>query len=156
MHRSAALLLVSAIACAPLGPKPPPRPANMVPVNASESALWHATIQVLTDRGLPIKDLRRSYGWIETEPAPIDTTRSAAWADCADPLQNAIPRPDRVAVVIRVARDGSTRSKVHVAPTWSYQADADVRCKTAGIWEEDLRKEITAAAVATEAGVPGR
>jgi hypothetical protein len=122
----------------------------MVPVSASEPALWHATLQVLTDRGLPIKDLRRSFGWIQTEPAPVDTTRSAAWAECADPLQNAIPRPDRVAVVIRVARDGDTRSKVHVAPTWSYQADDDVRCTTTGIWEKDLQQAVIAAAEAEE------
>ena len=72
----------------------------------------------------------------------VDQAEAAAWADCADPLQNAIPGPDRVAVVVRVASDGNTKSKLHVQAGWSYSFDREVTCQSRGIWEQQLLAKI--------------
>jgi len=113
-------------------------PDGMVEVAAPESITWHTSVRVLARNDLPIEDLRRQFGWIETQVRPVDPAAASAWADCADPLQNAIIGPDRVAVLVRVESDGSDKSKIHVQTEWSYSLDSEVTCETKGIWEQTL------------------
>jgi hypothetical protein len=120
----------------------------MVSLNAPEPVTWHTTIQTLAGDDLPIEDLRRQFGWIETQVKPVDRADAIAWADCSDPLQNSIPGPDRVAVVVRVLADGSQKSKLHVQAEWSYSFDSEVTCQSKGIWEQGLLGQIKAASEA--------
>jgi hypothetical protein len=117
-------------------------PDGMAEVAAPEPVTWHTTVQVLAKNDLPIEDLRRQFGWIETQVRPVDQAAASAWADCSDPLQNAIIGPDRVAVLVRVARDGSDNSKIHVEAEWSYSLDSEVTCQSKGIWEQTLLAKI--------------
>jgi hypothetical protein len=133
------------------GPKPPPLPADMVPVQAPEAVTWHTSIQVLTKNGLPIEDLWRNAGWIETQVRSVDQTEAAAWADCVDPLQNAIAGPDRLAVLVRLEQDGDARSKIHVETEWSYSQDSEVTCQSRGVWEPGMLAKIKEAAEANAA-----
>ncbi len=137
------LLLSLVLGCVPnySGISAPPDPENMVPLNAPEFVTWHAAIQVLAADSLPLEDLRRQFGWIETQVKTVDQSEAFAWADCADPLQNAIPGPDRVAVVVRVAADGKN-SQLHVQAEWSYSFDREVTCQSRGIWEQTILEKI--------------
>jgi len=117
-------------------------PDGMVQVAAPEPVVWHTTVQVLAKNDLPIEDLRRQFGWIETQVRPVDQAAASAWADCNDPLQNAIIGPDRVAVLVRVKSDGSDNSKIHVEAEWSYSLDSEVTCQSKGIWEQTLLAKI--------------
>lgn len=144
MRPMVAHLCVLGAACAPnySGLKAPPMPDGMVKVAAPEAVTWHTSVQVLASNDLPIEDLRRRFGWIETQVRPVDQTAASGWADCADPLQNAIIGPDRVAVLVRVDSDGSDNSKVHVQAEWSYSQDSEVTCESKGIWEQTLLAKI--------------
>lgn len=121
-------------------------PNDMVRVAAPESVTWHVSVQVLASNNLPIADLRRQFGWIETQLRPVDQSAAAAWADCADPLQNAIAGPDQVAVLVRLKEDGSDYSKIHVTAQWSYRLDSEVTCTSKGVWEQLLLGKIKDAA----------
>lgn len=144
MRRLAVYLCLVAAACTPnySGMKAPPMPDGMVQVAAPEPVVWHTTVQVLAKNDLPIEDLRRQFGWIETQVRPVDQAAASAWADCNDPLQNAIIGPDRVAVLVRVKSDGSDNSKIHVEAEWSYSLDSEVTCQSKGIWEQTLLAKI--------------
>jgi len=148
-------LLCLCLACASYysGPKAPDPPEDMVEVGAPEAVTWHTSIQVLARNDLPIEDLRRQFGWIETQVRPIDPSQATGWAECADPLQNAIAGPDRVAVLVRVTEDGSEHSKIHVQAAWSYSLDSEVNCQSNGIWERGMLAKIKDAAEA-QAGEP--
>ncbi len=153
MRRLAVHLSLVAAACVPnySGMKAPPMPDDMVEVAAPEPVTWHTTVQVLAKNDLPIEDLRRQFGWIETQVRTVDQTAASAWADCSDPLQNAIIGPDRVAVLVRVDSDGSNKSKIHVEAEWSYSLDSEVTCQSKGIWEQTLLSKITDAVAQTVA-----
>jgi len=144
MQRWLAHLCLLGAACAPnySGMKAPSMPDGMVEVAAPESVTWHTTVQLLANNDLPIEDLRRQFGWIETQVRPVDQAAASAWADCTDPLQNAIIGPDRVAVLVRVEGDGSDTSKIHVQAEWSYSLDSEVVCQSTGIWEQTLSARI--------------
>ncbi len=144
MRRMAVHLCLAAAACTPnySGMKAPPMPDGMVEVAAPEPVTWHTAVQVLAKNDLPIEDLRRQFGWIETQVRPVDQAAASAWADCSDPLQNAIIGPDRVAVLVRVKSDGSDNSKIHVEAEWSYSLDSEVTCQSKGIWEQTLLAKI--------------
>ena len=150
MRRLSVLLVALVLGCVPnySGLSAPPDPENMVPLDAPEPVTWHTAIQVLAADDLPIEDLQRQFGWIETQVKSVDRTAATAWADCSDPLQNSIPGPDRVAVVVRVKADGSNKSELHVTAGWSYSFDSDVTCQSKGIWEEALLVQIKNAAEA--------
>ena len=144
MRRLAVLLVSLGGGCVPnySGVSAPPDPENLVPLEAPESVTWHTAIQVLAADDLPIEDLQRQFGWIETQSKPVDRTAAASWADCSDPLQNSIPGPDRVAVVVRVKADGSDNSELHVTAGWSYSFDNEVTCQSRGVWEQALLVQI--------------
>ena len=145
MRRLAVYLGLVAAACVPnySGMKAPPMPNAMVSVAAPESVTWHTTVKLLAKNDLPIEDLRRQFGWIETQVRTVDQAAASAWADCSDPLQNAIIGPDRVAVLVRVEADGSNSSKIHVEAEWSYSLDSEVTCQSKGVWEQTLLSKIT-------------
>lgn len=151
MRRVPVLVIALVVACVPnySGVSAPPDPENMVPLAAPESVTWHTAIQVLAGDDLPIEDLRRQFGWIETQVKRVDQQQAAEWADCADPLQNAIAGPDLVAVVVRVEADGDDKSKIHVQAGWSYSLDRDVTCQSRGIWEQGLLGQIKDASEAS-------
>ena len=144
MRRSLAHLCLLGAACTPnySGMSAPPMPDGMVEVAAPEAVTWHTSVKVLASNDLPIEDLRRQFGWIETQVRPVDQAAAAGWADCTDPLQNAIIGPDRVAVLVRVESDGSDNSKIHVEAEWSYSHDSEVVCRSTGVWEQTLLAKI--------------
>ena len=144
MRRLVAHLCLLGAACVPnySGMKAPAMPDDMVEVAAPEAVTWHTIVQLVSSNDLPVADLRRQFGWIQTQVVPVDQAAAAGWADCTDPLQNAISGPDRVAVLVRVESDGSDNSKIHVQAEWSYSLDSEVTCQSKGIWEQTLTAKI--------------
>ncbi len=130
-------------ACVPnYGLPAPPMPDGMVRLDVPEPTLWHSTIQLLTTRDIPIRDLRRGAGWIQTDLFRVDSELAAASAECADQLQNAIPAADQVEVIVRIDEDGSNASRLHVAARFSYSLDSGVTCQSNGSWERDVLERI--------------
>lgn len=141
-----------AAGCVPnYGPPAPPMPDDMTRLEVPEPTLWHSTIQLLTSRDIPIKDLRRGAGWVQTERFRVDPELAAGWAECADQLQNAIPAADQVEVIVRIDDDGSDASKLHVAARFSYSLDSGVTCQSNGVWERDVLLRIKGEAEAAQA-----
>lgn len=148
MRRPAILFLALGLACTPFytGPKPPPPPKDMTPLQASEEVTWHTAIRVLATHDLPIEDLRRRGGWIETQVRPVDQSAAAGWADCVDQLQNSIAGPDRLAALVRVVKLERDRTKISVEAEWSYSQDPNVTCQSRGVWERNMLTMIKQAA----------
>jgi hypothetical protein len=129
------------LACSRYSPPPSPAPRDATQVRASEGTTWDALIEVLADRGIPIRTFDPASGLVVTDELRVGAEGRGS-ADCGKLNGQTLP-PD-FARYNALVRGDSTSSTVKLTAVWALVGGKRKvsACATSNRYEQALEDEV--------------